>query len=241
MNEFIIIGVGPGDPLLLTIAAVEAIKKSTLVAYPVSKPGAKSIAAEIASNWINDKPHLPLVFPMVNEIDTLNQAWEVASEKLINEILKGHQVVFISQGDISLFSTGSNLLRCLISKMPELSIKLIPGINSYSAAAAIGKFPLAIKSEQLLISSTPDEPKEFEQIIKDSFKVNRVIVFLKIGIRWAWVKKILRKKGLLESSLFAQRIGFLDQRVLPAGEISEDAKPYFSLLVIRQSWPLTIP
>ena len=240
-KELIIIGLGPGDPSLLTIAAVDAIKKSTLVAYPISNQGGKSIAAEIASNWIKNKPQIPLLFPMENNSDILRNAWNIAAEKLRSEIIKGNRVVFISQGDISLFSTGSYIMLTLASKFPELSIKLIPGVTSLSAASAIGRYPLIMQNEQLLISSVPDNPKEFEEIIIESFKYNRVIAFLKIGIRWVWVKSILEKKGLLHSSLFAQRVGFPDQIVLPASEISDDSKPYFSLLIVRKSWPLKSP
>ena len=70
-------GVGPGDPSLLTLAAVEAIRKAEVVAYPVGRLGADSMAAKIAAAWIrNDHQRLPMLFPMVEAAEPRRTAWE---------------------------------------------------------------------------------------------------------------------------------------------------------------------
>ncbi len=69
-----LVGVGPGDPDLLTIAAIRAIQESTLVSYPVSHPGAKSMASQIASYWLKGKKTLPLVFPMTSDSSALTKS-----------------------------------------------------------------------------------------------------------------------------------------------------------------------
>ena len=242
MKFLTITGVGPGDPSLLTLAAIDAIKESTVVSYPVPTKGGESIAEKIASRWITkDKRKLPLHFPMVDDQNTLKRAWRVAGNELMNMVEKGERVVFLAQGDISLFSTGSYLFKEFEKYHPECVVKLIPGVTSFAAAAAISKLPLAFQEEQLLIAPVPSSSDELKVVLAEAALTKRVVVLLKLGKKWTWVKPLLKELHLLESSIFVERVGFLDQQIFRASELSSDGKPYFSLLLIRQSWPLKMP
>ena len=242
MKVLTIAGVGPGDPSLLTLAAVEAIQESTVVSYPVSTRGGDSLAEKIASKWITkDKKKLPLHFPMVDDQNTLKSAWRVAGKELMKMVDKGERVVFLAQGDISLFSTGSYLSKELEKYHPECVVKLIPGVTSFSAAAAKSKLPLAFQEEELLVLPVPDSYDELKSILSDAASKKRVVVLLKLGKKWEWVKLLLEELDLIKISIFAERIGFSDQQILRASDLPLGTRPYFSLLLIRQSWPLTMP
>ena len=242
MKNLTITSVGPGDPSLMTLAAVNAIKDSTVVSYPVSILGGESLAAKIASEWITkDKKKLPLHFPMVDNQNILRSAWRVAGDELMKMVDKGEKAVFLSQGDISLFSTGSYLSKELEKNHPECLVKLIPGVMSFSAAAAKSKFPLAFQNEQVLIAPVPDSSNELRVTLAEAALMKRVVVLLKLGKKWKWVKPLLKELDLLESSLFAERVGFSDQQIFKASDLSLEISPYFSLLLIRQSWPLIMP
>jgi len=126
MKVLTIAGVGPGDPSLLTLAAVDAIQESTVVSYPVPTRGGDSLAEKIASKWITkDKKKLPLHFPMVDDQNTLKSAWRVAGKELMKMVDKGERVVFLAQGDISLFSTGSYLSKELEKYHPNIRFYFI--------------------------------------------------------------------------------------------------------------------
>ena len=242
MKVLTIAGVGPGDPSLLTLAAVDAIQESTVVSYPVSTRGGDSLAEKIASKWITkDKKKLPLHFPMVDDQNTLKSAWRVAGKDLMKMVDKGERVVFLAQGDISLFSTGSYLSKELEKYHPECVVKLIPGVTSFSAAAAKSKLPLAFQEEELLVLPVPDSYDELKSILSDAALQKRVVVLLKLGKKWEWVKLLLEELDLIKISIFAERIGFSDQQILRASDLPSGTRPYFSLLLIRQSWPLTMP
>ena len=242
MKVLTIAGVGPGDPSLLTLAAVDAIQESTVVSYPVSTRGGDSLAEKIASKWITkDKKKLPLHFPMVDDQNTLKSAWRVAGNELMKMVEKGERVVFLAQGDISLFSTGSYLSKELEKHHPECVVKLIPGVTSFSAAAAISKFSLAFQDEEMLVVPVPGSSEELKVILSEAALIKRVVVLLKLGKKWKWVKPLLKELDLLESSIFAERVGFLDQQIFRASKLSSENRPYFSLLLIRQSWPSTMP
>ncbi len=242
MKVLTITGLGPGDPSLLTLAAVDSIKESTVVSYPVSIRGGESLAEKIASKWITkDKKKLPLHFPMVDDQSTLKRAWRVAGNELMKMVDKGERVVFLAQGDISLFSTGSYLSKELEKYHPECLVKLIPGVTSFSAAAAQSKLPLAFQEEQLLISPVPDSCEELKFMLSDAASKKRIVVLLKLGKKWEWVKPLLEELDLIKRSIFAERIGFSDQQILRASDLSLGSRPYFSLLLIRQNWPKTMP
>ena len=242
MKVLTIAGVGPGDPSLLTLAAVDAIRQSTVVSYPVSSKGGKSLAEKIASKWISkDQKKIPLHFPMVNDQSILKNAWRVAGNELIRMVDKGERVVFLAQGDISLFSTGSYLSKVIEKYHPDCLVKLIPGVTSFSAGAAKSKLPLAFQEEQLLVAPVPDSHNELKVILSDAALMKRVVVLLKLGKKWEWVKPLLEELDLIERSVFAERIGFSDQQIIRASDLSIGARPYFSMLLIRQSWPLIMP
>ena len=69
----------------------------------------------------------------------------------------------------------------------------------------------------------------------------KVVILLKLGKKWTWVKPLLEELDLIENSIFAERVGLSDQQILWASEMPSGTRPYFSLLLIRQSWPLTMP
>tara|TARA_Y100001968_G_C19379985_1_gene729766 strand:- start:327 stop:1064 length:738 start_codon:yes stop_codon:yes gene_type:complete len=237
-----IVGVGPGDPSLLTLAAVNAIQKSDVIAFPVAIKGAESMAAEIASEWITrEKKRLPLLFPMVSDVQLRKDCWNKAIRLLIHEFEEGKKISFLCQGDVSLFGTGSYILLGLLKYHPKCPVNVIPGITSVCAAAAYAKTPLALQKEQLLILPAPDNSENLVNLLQESSLIERTLVLLKIGNRWCWLRPLLEKLGLLDSSLFIQRVGFPDQEIVAAKDLDSSSKPYFSLLLIRKNWPEILP
>ncbi|AFY30074.1 precorrin-2 C(20)-methyltransferase [Cyanobium gracile] len=235
-------GVGPGDPDLLTVAAVRAIETADTIAYPVAREGAEGMAAAVAGSWIDPgQRRLPLVFPMVAAAEPRRQAWHAAADRLAAEVADGRSVVLLCEGDVSLFASSSYVLLALRERHPALPVGLIPGISAVAAAAAAGAWPLALQQEGLLIRPTPEEPGQLEDLLAQAAAAGWVLALLKLGGRWPWVRPLLAERGLLADALFAQRVGWPDQRLCPAAEVPAAEAPYFSLLLIRQGWPAVLP
>ncbi|MFL0737743.1 MAG: precorrin-2 C(20)-methyltransferase [Prochlorococcus sp.] len=237
-----LVGVGPGDPALLTLAAIEAIEAATVVAYPVAREGGKGMAVSIAARWICvQQRQLPLIFPMVAAAEPRQQAWREASDQLAAAVAAGELVVFLCQGDASLFATSSYLLLALKTHHPECPVRIVPGVTAVAAAAAAGAWPLAMQQEQLLVLPTPDQASKLEILLDEAAASARVLALLKLAHRWTWVRPILEQRQLLPAALFAQRLGWPDQQVMQATQVPAQAKPYFSLLLVRQGWPQVMP
>jgi precorrin-2/cobalt-factor-2 C20-methyltransferase len=200
------------------------------------------MAAGVAGPWIGPgQRRLPLVFPMVTAAEPRRQAWQAAADRLAAEVAAGRSVVLLCEGDVSLFASSSYVLLALRDRHPALPVRLIPGISAVAAAAAAGAWPLALQQEGLLIRPTPEQPRELEELLARAAAGGWVLALLKLGGRWPWVRPLLAERGLLAEALFAERVGWPDERVCPAVEVPADAVPYFSLLLIRQGWPAVLP
>ena len=246
-DQLVLVGVGPGDPELLTVAAVRALEAADVVAHPIAHEGAEGMALAIASRWIRpDQRCLPLLFPMVTESQPRIAAWRQAADVLAAEVRSGNRVVLLCEGDVSLFATGSYVQLALRRHHPDVPFVLIPGITSVSAAAAAAAkdsfdVPLAFQQEGLLIRPCPETHAELIALLQSARKTSTVLGLIKLGQRWSWVRAVLEQEQLLDRALFAQRVGWPDQWVALAQAVPDDVRPYFSMLLIRQQWPEVLP
>jgi precorrin-2/cobalt-factor-2 C20-methyltransferase len=205
------------------------------------------MAARIAAPWIAPgQPRLPLLFPMVEEADPRRRAWHAAAEALAAEVAAGAAVVLLCEGDASLYASCSYVLLALAERYPSCPVRVVPGIPAVAAAAAAASslgmaWPLALQQEGLLIRPTPETPQEFAAVLDLAAGSRTVLALLKLGRRWRWVQPLLAERGLLAGALFARRVGWSDQLLAAASMVPAEAQPYFSLLLIRQSWPEVLP
>ena len=135
-----IVGVGPGDPSLLTIAALDAIKKAKVIVFPISDDNRNSFAAEIVKKYTKFKKNIPIIFPMSRQEFDPDEIWFNAVEKIVKFIQNGESVVLLCLGDTSLFASSSNILRIIKNNYPEIVTQTIPGISSLSAASSFLPF-----------------------------------------------------------------------------------------------------
>ena len=228
-----IVGVGPGDPSLLTIAAVDAIKKAKIIVFPISDDNKRSYAAEIVKKYTKFKKNIPIIFPMAREGFDPDEIWSSAVEKIVKFIKHGESVVLLCLGDTSLFASSSNILRIIKNSYPEIITKTIPGISSISAAAALNNFDLVKKGETLIIKECPSSNSELTSLIKESRENKTVLAIMKIGKRWNLVRETLKKEDIIKKSLIALSVGTPDQIIQYASQYNKDVMPYFSLILIR--------
>ncbi len=228
-----IIGVGPGDSSLLTIAAVEAIKKAKIIAFPISSDDKNSYAFEIVKKYTKFKKKIPIIFPMARRGYEPEQIWSNAADEIVSFLKKDESVALLCLGDTSLFASSSNILNKINNDYPEIITKIIPGISSVSAAAALSNFNLASKGETLLIRECPNSNIELIDLIRESKGNKIVLVFLKVGKRWQWVKDLLKKENIINNCVIALNLGMPDQIIQKISNFDNDFLPYFSLLLIR--------
>ena len=228
-----IVGVGPGDPSLLTIAAVDAIRKAKVIVFPVSNDNKKSFAAEIVKRYTKFKKKVPIIFPMARNDFDPDEIWSIAVEKIVKIIQKGESVVLLCLGDTAIFASSSNILGIIKKQYPEIITNTIPGISSLSAAAALNDFDLVKKGETLIIKECPSSNSELSSLIRDSRGKKTVLAIMKVGKRWNLVRETLKKEDIIDTSLIALSVGMPDQIIQYASKYKNEIMPYFSLILIR--------
>ncbi len=231
--SFTIVGVGPGDPSLLTIAAVDAIKKAKVIIYPISDDKKKSFAAEIVKKYTKFKKNISIIFPMARKDFDPDEIWSNAVEKIVKFIKNGESVVLLCLGDTSIFASSSNILRIIKHNYPEIITKIIPGISSVSAAAALNDFDLVKKGETLIIKECPSSKLELTSLIRESKGNKTVLAIMKVGKKWNLLRETLKKEDIIDTSLIALSVGMPDQIIQYASQYNKDVMPYFSLILIR--------
>ena len=190
---------------------------------------------------------------MVQEAQPRQQAWQQAASAVAAEVAAGERVVFLCEGDCSLFASSSYLLLALKAEAPELPVRVIPGITAASATAAAAGWPLALQDEQLQVVPLPDEPDRARQLLLTAREHGQAhqaaappaaarLAGPKANQRQRrWLRPLLDELQLLESALYGERVGWPEQLVVPAASVAAEERPYFSLVLLRPAWPAVLP
>ncbi len=151
--KFYGIGVGPGDPNLLTLRAVEVLKEVERIFYIAGSAGRKSVSLSVVASLGKDIEAKcePLVFSMAKDIPKRHEAWKKNAQIIAAALDDGLECAFSTIGDPMLYSTLVYVLPILKNLVPHLEIEVIPGITSFQAAAARAAMPLAMNDEILTI------------------------------------------------------------------------------------------
>jgi len=154
-GKFFGVGVGPGDPELITVKAAKVLKTVDIISIPKAHENKSSLALSIVKDVIverNTPPEmLELVFPMINDKKELKEAWSENAQIIAEKVKTGKTIAFITVGDPMLFSTFIYLFHRMKEEHPEVKLEIIPGVTSLTACAAVSKIPLAEKKEVVAI------------------------------------------------------------------------------------------
>ncbi len=226
------VGVGPGDPELVTVKAVKILERTKYLFTATSGPNKKSLALSIASSYLKNNPRIILLsFPMVRDKEVLEKAWQTAALKVIEVLKEGHDATFVTLGDPSTYSTFTYLLRSITNKDPLIKIQVIPGITSFQAAAAKLKIPLAEGEESLTIVSGAKGGREIEQAIGHCDNM----VVMKAYRHYEEIIETLEKLGLVDKTVGARRIGLEGESITKKLHEWDGKKPsYFTLLITKK-------
>lgn len=205
------IGVGPGDPELITVKGAAILGRCRHVFVPKARRAAASVALNIARRYVADGATIhERVFPMTRDRAELARRWRAAAREVAKVLRGGADVCFLTLGDPLLYSTYIYLLRALRDELPDLRAVTVPGIPSFCAAAALTGFALGAGKEAVRIVPTADDLAAVE----DALRQGGTIVLMKIGERLPAILGILAQRGVLERAVLVARAGQEGQRVV---------------------------
>tara|TARA_Y100000590_G_scaffold181300_1_gene206648 strand:- start:8489 stop:9211 length:723 start_codon:yes stop_codon:yes gene_type:complete len=239
MPELVGIGVGPGDPELLTVKAVKTIQNADVIMCPASKEDRPSIALSVVNSLIDKTKNqeiVKLIFPMTKDKDVLETHWKENSKIMAEKVLSGKNVVYLTVGDPYLYSTWIYMHREIRQNHPDMKITVIPGIVSMFTFASKVGVSIAEGAEKVAIIPSCYDLSSVKEIAKNS----EVLVFLKDGRYFDQVIELVRESGFPDDSIFAigQDLGTDKEiiRKLRLGDVNDDTltTKYFSILVIKR-------
>ena len=240
MAELTGIGVGPGDPDLLTVKAVNAIRKADVIMCPASGEDRPSIALSVVSQLIDKSKNqevIKLVFPMTKDRDVLEETWKKNAKIMADKVLSGKNVAYITVGDPYLYSTWIYMHKDIEENHPEIRQSVIPGIVSMFTFASKAGVSIAEGAEKVSIIPSCYDLSSVKEIAKNS----DTMVFLKDGRYFDQVVDVLREAGFPDDSVFAigQDLGTEHEivRKLTLGEVNDGTltTKYFSILVVKRA------
>ena len=239
-GTFIGIGVGPGDPELITVKAVKALQSVDIICVPKSHANKPSMALRMVKQILAERKKpaeiLELIFPMTKD-DLNNRKLWVENAAIVAAKAKKGDVAFITLGDPMLYSTFLYLYECVKETYPEIELEIIPGVTSVTAAAASAKLPLAEKEEVVTIIPSDLNPAHIEDAARHADN----LVFMKCAFHIKEFLPILLKAGFTQNSTIAlvKRCTLREEKVLvgklsdvPSWDITED---YFSVAIVKKS------
>jgi precorrin-2/cobalt-factor-2 C20-methyltransferase len=221
----ICIGVGPGDKELLTVKAVKGINQADHILVPVKKEGSReSTAFSIARDYIDDHTKVEyLYFPMKKVTDDLKKIFEEHGKHINTYLDKGKNVVYLTLGDPSIYSTFTYLTQYLNEKA-----EYIPGVASFLQGAAMIGQPLCLGEESLAVVNMTDSEKN----IRQAFCLHDNIVVMKVSAG-AHLLKELMLEHKFEGS-FLTNIGFENEFVSQDLHYLDEKIPYFTVAQLKK-------
>ena len=219
------VGVGPGDPELMTLKADRLIRNAEVIAYPAPDTGA-SFARSIAKERIrSDAVEIPIVVPMVSDSFDASEIYGSAAAKVSRHLEDDQDVVVLCQGDPFFYGTFMYLFERLSN---QFRVEIVPGVTSMTACAAAAALPLSRRSES--ISILPGTMGEADLALRLAHCEAAVII--KVGRHLAKIRAVLDRLGLTQHSVFVSHASLPTQVVAPLADF-EGSAPYFSTILVR--------
>jgi len=226
------IGLGPGDPELITLKARRLIEEADCIVVPKSKRAGESLAREIARPFVAGKPVLEYEFPMCREVRELVPYWEKAAEEIARRVRCGEQVVFLTLGDCLTYSTYCYVLQVLRERLPASLIHSVPGVTSFAAAAAASNFSLGERDERIAIVPVP---RGDLTPVRRALEEYDTVVLMKVAKQLPAVVRLLQEMGLDRCAVFASHVTQPEEYITrDMASLLEGEEGYLSVILVRK-------
>lgn len=220
------IGLGPGDPELITLKAARLIEGATTIAYP-TLAGGDSFARAIAQDLIQPGTReIRMDVPMTTQRAPAQEAYDQGAAEIAKILESDENVVCLCEGDPFFYGSFMYLNARLTGRF---TVRIIPGVTSITACAAEAGMPLAARNERLTVLPGPLPEDELRQRIEGAESV----AIMKVGRHLPKIRSVIDALGLTDQAIYIERATLPEQKVLPLAQAPENA-PYFSMILLTK-------
>jgi precorrin-2/cobalt-factor-2 C20-methyltransferase len=224
------VGVGPGDPELVTVKGVRVLRGADVVVVPVMDPDEQG-RAERTVRAHTDRDVLRLVFALDDRGGATSErlsAWEAAADRVADELRAGAgTVAFATIGDPNIYSTFTYLADAVRERLPEVEVETVPGITAMQDLAARSGTVLCEGTESLALLPLTAGVPAFEEALSHF----DTVVAYKGGRHMGTVLEVLRRAGRLDDAVYGAALGLPGEQVGPASALAGEA-PYLSTVLV---------
>ncbi|MEB2299571.1 precorrin-2 C(20)-methyltransferase [Lysinibacillus xylanilyticus] len=226
------LGVGPGDPELITVKAFRVIQESPVIAYPKKLKGSKSYAHRIVDVYINpaEKDMLGLVFPMTKDEAVLEREWTKSVELVYEKLQEGKDVAFVTEGDPLLYSTFIHMMKLMQDMHPDVEIQTVPGISSFNGSASRLGIALADGDDRVAIVPAHDD----YEAMREAIESHDAVVFIKVAKVIDLMLEVLRDLDLLDKASVVTKVTSDEEIIWDVRELDGVDLEYLTLMVVRK-------
>lgn len=232
-----VIGVGPGDPELLTVKAVRILREVPVICVPKGREEGSSLALSIVQKAVSlegkeiVEAHFPMTKTRTPESSRdLEVKWHETAEAILSRTATGRDLAFITLGDPTIYSTFFYLYDRLTGLDPALHVEIVPGVSSITAAAARAGVPLGLADEKIAIV-----PATYVSRLKETIREFDTVVCMKVHRVFDRIMGDLAELDLIDKAIYVAKTGMKGERVVRnLREVKEEDLTYFSMILIRK-------
>ncbi|MBK1631168.1 precorrin-2 C(20)-methyltransferase [Thiohalocapsa halophila] len=227
------IGVGPGDPELLTLKALRLLRAAPVVAYYAGPRKRGNAYTTVEEHLRADQILLPLVYPVTGRIPappfdyegTMRRFYDRAADLVAGHLAAGRDVAALCEGDPFFYGSFMYLHDRLAGRFRA---EVVPGVCSVVASAAAVGTPLVYRDQSMLVLAGTLPEAELERRLADA----DAAAIMKLGSNFEKVRRVLTRLGLAHRALYVERATMHGERIVPLAEIDPASVPYFSMLLL---------
>jgi len=219
------LGLGPGDPELVTLKALRLLRAVPVVAYPAPEEG-DSFARRIVAEWLDrGQREIRVPFPM-RPGPPPAAVYETAAAQLAAVMDAGDDIAYLCQGDPLFYGSFAGILTRLAARY---RVTVVPGVSSLTACAAAASVPLVQRDETLSVIPAGLPEDEIAARLREA----DAAAIIKLGRHFAKLRRVLARLGLLDGALYVERASLPGQRIAALATIDPASVPYFATALVR--------
>lgn len=223
------LGIGPGDPELITVKALRLLRSVPVVAYPISDRNMKGLARSVVAEYLRpEQIEIPMYLPFKLE-ESSQPYYQKSSEILAEYLSQGQDVAVLCEGDPFFYGTFMYIYNRLAPKFPT---EVIPGVSSMMASAAALGVPLTYRNDIYMV--LPGILSA--EVLAAKLAVADAAVIIKLGRHFEKVTGVLKDLGLFDRAKYIERSTMANQKIVPIDQVIPSEVPYFSMIVIPSQW-----
>jgi precorrin-2/cobalt-factor-2 C20-methyltransferase len=220
------LGVGPGDPELLTLKALRLLRAAPVIAYPAPETGDSFARSIVAPHLPGGQEEIAIRMPIGDGRFPKDEIYDRAAERIADHAAAGRDVAVLCEGDPFFYGSFLYLYARLVERCP---VRVVPGVSSLMACADACGAPLAARNDTLTVIPAPLP----EDALAARLAAGDAAAIIKVGRHLGKLRRVLDSLGMLDRARYVERATLDAQRILPLAEVSGDAAPYFSMVLVH--------